>query len=480
MRFRSIRFRLTLWYTLALAVVLTASGFFWHWYLVRTGVRHLDERMVTVAADVVSLAESHFEANGLSLVQDDSFCRQLDDLGHRHNWGELVQFRNPYGALLCGTQNSEHWDLPELSGTDLSRVEAGEVLKKNILDAGGPARMLVYPVKNAKGPLGMVQVASRQNEVHEAIDNLQFLALTLSPLTLLLIAIGGWFLAGRAINPVVRISHAIQRVSAENLDQRLPVPETDDEVAELARTFNALLERLQDSFRKIRQFSGDASHELRTPLTILKGETEVNLRWAKTTDEFRHALQSNLEEINRMERIIEDLLQLAKSDAGGMPMEIIDLSLSDLILEVYMQGRALAEGRELEVELKLEVDKEIRISGDELRLRQMFLNLIVNAIKYTPDPGQVRICLATADDYAIVRVVDTGVGMPEEKLPHIFDRFYRVDQARNREVGGAGLGLSIVKWIVAAHGGSINVESQLGEGSSFTVSLPIAGPKRPK
>lgn len=477
MRFRSIRFRLTLWYTLALAVVLTASGFFWHWYLERTGVRHLDEQMTIVAVDTVSLAASRFDADGLLQPSDGSLCQELEELVHRHNWGELVQLRNRYGALICASQTSQHWDLPELSSAELSEVAEGKVLTKNLSD-DGPVRVLVYPAVNDEGYFGMVEVASRENEVREATDNLQFLALTLSPLTLLLIAIGGWFLAGRAINPVVRISRAIQRVSAESLDQRLPVPATDDEVAELARTFNDLLERLQDSFRKIRQFSGDASHELRTPLTILKGETEVNLRWAKTTDEFRHALESNLEEINRMERIIEDLLQLAKSDAGEMQMEIVDLSLSDLILEIYMQGRALAEGRDLEVELKLEVDREIRISGDELRLRQMFLNLIVNAIKYTPDPGQVRICLAMADKYAIVRVVDTGVGMPEEKLPHIFDRFYRVDQARNREVGGAGLGLSIVKWIVDAHDGSIEVESQLGEGSSFTVRLPIAGPQR--
>jgi signal transduction histidine kinase len=226
------------------------------------------------------------------------------------------------------------------------------------------------------------------------------------------------------------------------------------------------------------EFLALLSHELRTPLGAILVWLGLLRQGGFDPAERERALEIIERSAHSLERIIEDLLQLAKSDASEMLMEIKDLSLSDLILEVYMQGRALAEGRELTVELKLEVEQEIRIQGDELRLRQIFLNLIVNAIKYTPDPGLVQICLATAGDNAVVKVIDNGIGIPDAQLPHIFDRFYRVDQARNRAVGGAGLGLAIVKWLVAAHDGRIEVLSEVGVGSTFQVTLPMAGPAR--
>ncbi len=241
-----------------------------------------------------------------------------------------------------------------------------------------------------------------------------------------------------------------------------------------------MLDRLEKSFRRVRQFSGDASHELRTPLTILRGETEVTLRWAKTPEEFRDMLTSNMEEIDRMERIIESLLTLAKSEVGELTLEMKELSLSDLVQELYLQSRLLCETKNIEVQLLLEVDEEIRIRGDELRLRQMFLNVISNGIKYTPENGHMEITLAKDKDFARVDISDSGIGIPAEHLPHIFDRFYRVDKARNRMDGGTGLGLAIVKWIAEAHGGSIKVTSEVNKGSSFSVRLPIEGPEEGK
>ena len=193
-------------------------------------------------------------------------------------------------------------------------------------------------------------------------------------------------------------------------------------------------------------------------------------------------LHSNMEEIDRMERIIESLLTLAKSEAGELTLEIKGLSLSDLVQELYLQGRILGESKNISVDLDLKVDQEIRIMGDELRLRQMFLNLISNGIKYTPDGGSLTITLAKEQNMSVIKVSDTGIGISEQHLPHIFDRFYRVDKARNRMDGGTGLGLAIVKWIVEAHGGNIQVTSTPNHGSTFTVRLPIEGPedKNPK
>ncbi len=245
-------------------------------------------------------------------------------------------------------------------------------------------------------------------------------------------------------------------------------------------SLNQMLERLDKSFRRVRQFSGDASHELRTPLTILRGETEVTLRWAKTPDEFRDMLRSNMEEIDRMERIIESLLTLAKSEVGELSLEMKELSLSDLVQELYLQSRILCEPKNIDAQLILDVDEEIRIRGDELRLRQMLLNLISNGIKYTSDEGLLNIVLAMEGDFARIDIVDSGIGIQAEHLPHIFDRFYRVDKARNRMDGGTGLGLSIVKWIAEAHGGSISVTSEVEVGSSFSVRLPLKGPEEGK
>ena len=219
---------------------------------------------------------------------------------------------------------------------------------------------------------------------------------------------------------------------------------------------------------------------MRTPLTILRGETEVTLRWAKTPDEFRDMLRSNMEEIDRMERIIESLLTLTKSEIGELTLEMKELSLSDLVQDLYLQSRILCETKKIEIHLLLEVDEEIRIRGDDLRLRQMFLNLISNGIKYTSENGHLKIVLAMDNGFARVDINDSGIGMPAEHLPHIFDRFYRVDKARNRMDGGTGLGLAIVKWIAEAHGGGISVTSEVGKGSSFSVRLPIGGPEESK
>jgi signal transduction histidine kinase len=241
-------------------------------------------------------------------------------------------------------------------------------------------------------------------------------------------------------------------------------------------TLNQMLERLENAFRRMRQFSGDASHELRTPLTILRGETEVTLRWAKKPEEFRDMLHSNLEEIDRMERIIENLLALSKSDSSELTLDVKTFSLSDLVQAIYLQARTLGEAKHISVGLRVEVEEELSVHGDELRLRQMFLNLIANGIKYTPEGGSLELALLREGELARVDVIDTGIGIPDEAQPHIFDRFYRVDKARNRMDGGSGLGLSIARSIAVAHGGNISVQSTLGRGSTFTVLLPLTTP----
>lgn len=471
MFFRSIRFRLTLWYALTLALILAASGFFWQVYLSRNILNRIDGHLHLVAEKVGSYHLLH-----QGEPPTDENCKMLEDFVRNHNWGEFVQILNDEGNITCFSNNLRGFRLP-LSKTALQHASRAEPYYETIRTLKpSPLRLLTYPLTKNGRVTDFIQIGESLAPMEEALKELRLILLSFSPLAVLILSFGGWFLAGRALSPMVRITRAVRRINAENLNRRLPVEKTQDEIGRLAETFNSMLGRLEDSFHKIKQFSADASHELRTPLTILKGETEVALRWAKSPDEFRKMLESNMEEIDRMSRIIENLLALAKSDAGEMPLEIKEISLSDLLQELYLQGKTLGEAKDIGVYLRPEVTEEIRIRGDELRLRQMFLNLITNGIKYTLSGGRVEIALAVKEDSAIVTVSDTGIGIPEEHLAHIFDRFYRIDKARNRMDGGAGLGLAIVKWIVEAHEGRITVTSSPNQGSAFAVFLPLAGP----
>ncbi|GAB4178372.1 MAG: ATP-binding protein [Geothermobacteraceae bacterium] len=473
---RSLRFRLTFWFVLSLAVVQAASGFLWHWYLETELERQMQERLRLVSQDV----EDFFSAGMVGVGRlSPADCRNLNRFLRKRNWNELISIRSRFGTVVCRSDNLGRSILPitrsgretlRHGGERFERLQAQPFLRHILI-----SRQMRLP--GANSPL-LLQVAADTDPGLGPLEQLRVMLFTLSPLALLAVAVGGWLIAGRALVPVTRMAREIRDIRADNLRRRLPVPDSGDELAELAESFNAMLERLEDSFRRIRQFSGDASHELRTPLTILKGETEVALRWAKSVDEFRDVVASNLEEIQRMERIIDNLLLLSKSDSGELPLEIKPFSLSDLVQATFLQMRPQAEERGLVLSFDFDVDREVVIQGDELRLRQMLLNLVTNAVKYTPEGGQVEIYLSVQQEQAVLTVSDTGIGIASEHLPHIFDRFYRTDQARNREEGGAGLGLAIVKWVVEAHDGRIEVASTPDQGTRFTVHLPLGGPEQ--
>ena len=262
-----------------------------------------------------------------------------------------------------------------------------------------------------------------------------------------------------------------RRITAENLDQTVPVKNEKDEIGQLTATINDMIRRLHDSFAQVRQFSADASHELRTPLTVMRGEIELCLRNPKTPDQYRHVLESSLEEILRMSKIIDNLLTLGKADIGAAEVTFSEVELKELVAELYEDSVVLAEQKEICVELK--EASPIVIVGDRVRLRQLFLNLVDNAIKYTPEGGHVWLSVRRENGSAVFEVQDTGIGIPAGEQQKVFNRFYRVDKARSRERGGSGLGLSIAKWIAELHRGSISVASEHGKGSTFTVRLPL-------
>lgn len=475
MDFRSVRFRLTFWYVVALAVILTASGFYWHQSFSRKLQTLQDEKLLVVAQDA-ALAEESCGLEGDEALS----CGVLEELCRSRNWHQFVQFRSPGGELSCHTGNLRLEGGLPLSEAAKEHARRGIPFFESIeIPSLGALRVVTYPIMEEKRLLRILQVVESQSLMEEALDELELVLLTFMPLALLILGLGGWFIAGRSLSPVAQITGTVRRINAENLSQRLDPLQSSDEIAELVDTFNSMLSRLEESFNKIRQFTADASHEMRTPLAILKGETEVALRWAKDPEELRRTLESNMEEIDRMTRIIEDLLALAKSEAGEIPLDLTRFGLSDLLQDLYMLGRTLAEPKGIEFSLNLDVSEDVLLRGDQLQLHRAILNLISNSVKYTPDNGQVCVELSLQGDEAVVAVRDTGIGIDKAHLPHLFDRFYRVDEARNRQVGGTGLGLSIVRWIIDAHEGRIEVDSTPGKGSTFTVFLPLEGPRRP-
>ncbi|WP_305043573.1 sensor histidine kinase [Geoalkalibacter sp.] len=463
---RSIRTRITLWYVLTVALILGASGLFWYLSLARTLQAELDERLLVIAETLSGQLIATPEP-------DPEVCRVLAQDLALSGSGAFVRIYDAAGSLWCETSPGL---LPEAGAADPRHTLVSPGGQRfHSLDQPGEAalRVLDYQLLEGSRVRGLIRVGISEQPARHILDRLKLLLLIFFPLPLAALGFGGWFLADRALAPVENISRTMAQINTDNLSRRLPEADQHSEIGRLVQNFNRMLEQLENSFRRLRQFAADASHELRTPLTVLRGETEVALRWTKNPEEFRNILESNLEEIDRMSRIIEDLLLLAKSEAGETPMTMKQVNLNLMLEELALQGKILGENKGIAVSLKLPENLEVRVMGDELRLHQMFLNLLSNGIKYTPTGGRVELQLRVEGEQAVIDVRDTGVGMAPEHLQRIFDRFYRIDRSRSLE-SGAGLGLSIVKWIVEAHQGQIGVTSTPGEGSCFQVRLPLA------
>jgi heavy metal sensor kinase len=296
--------------------------------------------------------------------------------------------------------------------------------------------------------------------VEHTLDLLRLLLLSLSPLVIVMACAGGWWLSGVALKPVKDITEAALNISIENLSKRLPVPTTGDELADLTVVLNTMLARLEGAVKTLSQFVADASHEFRTPLAVIRTTAELALRRARSPDAYRDSLQEIGAEAERMTTLVEDLLTLARSDAGVADMPLSPLDLSEVLRDVLDEMRNLADFRGIHI--KATLDKAM-ISGNRQALHRAFLVLLDNALKYSAEGGQVMVALSEVS----LEIKDFGTGISHEDLPHIFKRFYQADRARSQ--GGYGLGLSLAESIVKAHGGTIQVSSVLGEGSSFRV-----------
>jgi len=295
--------------------------------------------------------------------------------------------------------------------------------------------------------------------------------LLLAPLGVFASALVGWEMARRALRPMKELAVAARKIDVDKLQQRLPLRGAGDEVDELAQSFNETLGRLEDSVGQMRQFTASISHELRTPLTILRGETEVALMEGHSVEDYRRLLISQLEEFDSLTRMINDLLVLANAEAGEIRWSEQDVNLSQLVVSLAEQLEPVAAARDIRLETAAAPDVYAR--GDAAWLERVILNLLDNAIKFTPNGGHIQVSVASEGGRAKLRVADEGIGIPAEALPHVFERFYRAEPSRSKRIPGVGLGLALAKWIVEKHCGSITAESEPGHGTCFTVWLPL-------
>jgi heavy metal sensor kinase len=316
----------------------------------------------------------------------------------------------------------------------------------------------------------IIQLGTHLHFVRKNLSDFKNNILAVFPIILILGTLGGWILARRSLSPIGYIASKAQSITSQNLSERLIPRGTGDEMDDLIQTINEMIARLEASFKRMAEFTADASHELKTPLCAMRGEAEVLLSKGRTAGEYQEGLAHFIEQFDHLNQMINDLILLSKLDSSQIELKIVPLRLDLLVKDLCNLFQVLAEQKGI----TLEIDKaqELTVMGDKFRLQQLFTNLIDNAIKYTPE-GTIRVTLEKNQENVFVKVSDTGIGIPEQEREKIFKRFYRVDKSRSRETGGVGLGLSIAEWIAHAHHGRIEVDSELSQGSTFTVYLPI-------
>ena len=459
----SIRTKLTLWYSGLLLAILVTIGVLSYSWLSFGLQQDLDASLLTVAQVIKDTGSS-----GQASAESEALLRQL--LGPEL-YDKFVQLLDPEGRPHP-PRGDRGTDVLPLSPQARARAARGLHTIETVTVAGAePVRLLTLPVVHDGRVTEMIQVGMALRRTLAVRDRYFNTLIVLIPLGVGLAALGGAIIARAALRPVDLMVSTARRITAEDLSGRVERRGGGDELDRLAETLNGMLARLEDAFGQTRRFAADAAHELRTPLTVLRGGIEVALRMDRSPDEYRRVLASSLEEVERLIRLAEDLLLLSRSLAGP-EVGRAPVDLEPLVLEVFEVGARL--GRAAGVAVRVDATTPTAVAGDAAALRRALLNLVENAVKYTPPGGKVEIALGRTDGMAEVTIADTGIGIEPDDLERIFEPFRRLDAARARDTGGAGLGLAIARSIVIAHGGLVMVESRPGSGSRFTVRLPSA------
>lgn len=449
---QSIRWRLTVWNAVGVAVVLVGFAALVYW-LADRAFRQQADRTAEAAFRLVE-TDPHMATNPAERAK--YWVHEFDE-----HMGVLAAISGPDGSPLAAH--------PGVTSRGFSGASPGRRLESD--PDGHRWRIAVEVVRTGDQEVRvLLMVPLRDQEADlSALGRAMLLAI---PVGLVATAGLAYLLARGAVAPVDQLRQSTERITADRLHERLPVHNPNDELGQLAVTVNTMIGRLERSFAETKRFTADASHELRTPLTAIRTEAEVALAGDPSKEELREIIESMLEECGRMARLTDQLLTLARDDAGVVPRPLERLSITSLAGEVVDILRPLADAKGVSIAFE-ESQALGTVVGDPVRLRQLAVNLIDNAIKYTPSGGTVRVSVEVREAGVRLIVADTGEGISPEHLPRVFDRFYRVDKARSREMGGTGLGLSIVQSIVTSHGGQVRLTSTLGVGTTVEATLPF-------
>lgn len=466
-RSTTLRGRLTLWYTGILTAMFAVLGATSMILLDRGLRKNVDDSLSSVANTIAELVRrpSFFGADIEEMLQS-MLGPELAD--------RFFQLLDPFGRPDPRLAPRMRSKLP-LSAAALRNAEKGRATFETVRTPPAPKksfRLLTLPVVRNGATVNIVQVAMSLENVEATYGKFLLVLLVLAPVALIASALGGWFLARRALTPVDAMVEAARRIEAEDLTKRIPAPSGEDELARLAAVLNDMLARLERSFGAARRFSADAAHELRTPLTILRGEIEVALRSSEAPAEIRRTLASCLEEVHRLNSMVEDLLLMARMESNALSAVPKPVNFAEVLEDVGPALRELA-ARAGNI-CTVAVAPPLWIEGYDSLLFRLVFNLAENAIKYTPGGGKIEITLEQQDHSAVLQVKDNGPGIAPEAQEYIFDRFYQGDPAR--EGSGTGLGLALVRAIVELHHGQIHLSSDVGKGSCFRVTLPLSPP----
>lgn len=459
---KHVRTRLTLWYLLVLAGVLVFSWGVTASFLFLQMRGQMDNYAVQDIETVEGLL--YFDPSGRLILREDY---------HNHPESKqvlerLVEVRSAQGSLLY--RNERLGDQP-LGGNLIPREgEGGYSIRSWRLMDGTTVRMASRRHILDGRPI-LIRLGYSEHPIWVRFEELAIATLLALPIVLALAGLGGYVVTKRALAPLEKMARRAEEITSERLHERLPTGDVDDELGHLARVFNNLLARLEQSFEQLRRFTSDASHELRTPLASIRSVGEVALRKDGSRENYRDTIGSMLEEVNRLTTLVDSLLTISRADAGRIQLHPTVFSAMDLAREAAGLFEVLVE--EKDQRITVQGDERVTVKGDRVFLRQALVNIIHNAVKYSPIGGRISVAVQCEPAGRVrIEVTDSGPGIAPEHSEKIFDRFYRVDPSRSREFGGAGLGLSIAQWAVREHGGSIHLQATPGSGCTFQISLP--------
>lgn len=467
MNTRSLSFRLVTWYASLLTVVFVVLGaltFLFLRHYLEMNLLDIQARRARQIADTLLAAASR--------TGEAAVARQVEALYSPEANDRFIRITRSDGPVVyaSGRPKDDSFDPAKVPPAPLTR--AGEFSRKESLP-GGELLLAALTYTDTDNAKYVVEVGVSNARTQATLTQVLIMLSVGLPIAVCVAVTGGFILVRRALRPVERIAHKAEEITQHNVSERLPVVHTGDELERLSGSLNHMISRLEDSIQSSKQFVADASHELRTPLTVLRGELEGLAQDTQLKLQTREALGSILEEVDRLADIVEGLLALSRLDAGEANCDWVRFDLAELAATTADQMSLLAEDKSIALECVS--SPGVTVDGDRARMKQVIVNLLDNAIKYTPNGGRVGLKITLESDWAILEVADDGIGIPPESVPHVFKRFFRVDGSRSRDQGGAGLGLSIVKSICTAHGADIEVASTPGQGSRFRIRQPLAG-----